>query len=98
MVDKVGLVTPEAHVLMGDLFTSMLDGMWSMIKFGLSHCYGGFQDRGWVVGCVSKKGVSMSDATATLSYKADPTAKIDEVLSELGEFRMCYWEKIYLFT
>ena len=28
----------------------------------------------------------MADATATLSYEADSTASIDEVLSELGGF------------
>ena len=97
VVAEVGLVAPEAQVLMGDLITSMLNGMWSMMKFGLSHCYGGFQDRGWGVGCVRNEGVSMSDATATLSYEADPTANLDEVLSELGEFRMCSWEKVHLF-
>jgi len=63
-----------------------LDGMWSTMKFGLSHCYGGFQERGWGVGCGKREGVSMADATATLSYEADSTASIDEVLSELGGF------------
>ena len=41
MVAEVGLVAPGAKVFMGDLITSILNGMWSMMKFGLSHCYGG---------------------------------------------------------
>ena len=79
----VGLVAPEAEVLKGGLITSLLDGMWSTMKFGLTQCNGGFKEKGWGVACARNEGVSMTDATATLSYEADSTASLDEVLSEL---------------
>ena len=47
---------------------------------------------------MSNEGVSISDTNATLSYEAYPTAKLNEVLSKLGEFRISSLEKVHIFT
>ena len=86
---EVGLVAPESEVLTGAFVTRLLDGMWSMTKYGIVYCEGGFQERGWGVDCPRKarnEGVPMDDATAVFTYEADSTASLDAVLSELGKF------------
>lgn len=97
-LSKVGLVAPEAEVLKSGFITSLLDGMWSTVKFGLSHCYGGFQERGWGQACGRLEGVSMKDATATLLYEANSTASLDKVLSELGGSYFVLLEENSLFN
>lgn len=81
---EVGLVAPEAEVLQGAMMINLLNGMWSMMNWGLTQCYGGFKAKGWGIECAKREGSQQTDATATLTYEADSNASIDEVLSELA--------------
>ena len=88
-------------MLKGAFVTSLLDGMWSMTKWGIVSCYGGFQARGWGIDCAREaknEGVTMDDATAVFTYEADSTANIDEVLSELGRFGVLFGSVLVVFA
>ena len=81
------MLTPpiiSTEILKGDMVINMLNGMWSMMNWGLSQCYGGFKRKGWGVVCAKQEGRQQTDATATLTYEADSSASIDGVLNELA--------------
>ena len=45
VIDRSKLVAPESQALTGTQVTSLLDGLFTSVKFGLTSCYHGFGDR-----------------------------------------------------
>ena len=77
------LVAPEAQVMNGNKVTTYLDGMFSSVKFGLTSCFQGFGQNH-----ASSCSILIDGMTDTgdgyLSWSADPSASIDEVIDSLS--------------
>ena len=86
---SAGLVSPESMVLSGDNTLTLLDSIFSVVKFGVSDCYSPSLE-GWGVSMKSVFSCATSEGDTSLSpAKADywpssSTASVDDILDDLS--------------
>ena len=81
VIDRSKLVAPESQALTGTQVTSLLDGLFTSVKFGLTSCYHGFGDR--FDDCPTIDGATHK-SDGYLAYSAFDIASVDKVLDELS--------------
>ena len=83
-VSSASLVSPEAQKTNTPTIIGILDGMFSLIKYGLSECYGGFGPRS-AGGCRNwSEGEFGSKSRGQLTYSPSTTADVGIVVEELS--------------
>ena len=81
VLESAGLVAPESGLITGDKVTSLLDGLFTTVKFGLTSCNGGFGDA--LMGCPDKEGVTdMGDGL--LTYSVEHHMSLDATLDDIS--------------
>ena len=81
VIESAGLVAPESMVITGNKVTSLLNGLFSTVKFGLTDCYGGFGDK--LLGCEMEEGVTNLGA-GSLTYSVANDVSLDSALDDLS--------------
>jgi cullin-associated NEDD8-dissociated protein 1 len=82
-VEKANLVSPESQVLAGKKVTTLIDGLFTTVKFGMTDCYRGFGKKTSFNKCPEQEG-STKDAIGLLDYTPPDGASMDEVLDDLS--------------
>ena len=91
-IEQTKLVSPESQVLLtGKHVTSIVDGLFSAVKFGLISCYNGFGDTVQISygNCPSKEG-SNDSASGYLGYTPPSSATMDEIIDDLALILRCF--------
>jgi len=81
VIEKASLVAPESQVLTGKQVTTLLDGLFTSVKFGLTSCYNGFGDS--FGDCPTIDGTT-NNSDGYLAYSVPDTASVDEALDGLA--------------
>ena len=91
VIEQTELVSPESQVLTGKHVTSLVDGLFTAIKFGLISCYNGFGDTVQISygNCPSKEG-SNDSASGYLGYTPPSSATMDEIIDDLALILRCF--------
>jgi uncharacterized protein (DUF1800 family)/uncharacterized protein (DUF1501 family) len=82
-LEKANLVAPESEVLTGKQVTTLLNGFFSTVKFGLVSCHDGFGDTVNTGGCPTIDGDTGS-AIGKLTYSAGNGATVEDVIDDLS--------------
>ena len=81
IIEKAKLVAPESQVLTGKQVTTLLDGLFTTVKFGLTSCYNGFGNR--MSGCPTVDGTT-DEGAGYLAYSVPEGASVDAAIDDLA--------------
>ena len=81
VIEKANLVAPESQILTGKQVTTLLDGLFTSVKFGLGSCYNGFGDT--FGECPTIDGTT-NNSDGYLAYRVSDEASVDEALDSLS--------------
>jgi uncharacterized protein (DUF1501 family) len=86
-VAQASLVAPEAQVITGPRTIDFLNGLLSLIKYGLSPCYGGFASYRWrdKGGCAKVTAGADNDVSlGKLTYSPSDSSSSEKITDELA--------------
>jgi len=81
LFEKASLVAPEAQVLTGPNIVGLLNGMYSLVKWGMKECYGGFFMNN---GNCNRDPTDYEGSSGKLSYSPSNGLDSEDIVNELS--------------